>query len=208
MSFTERNLTPRAPAGPSIPDGVRAAFLRWLDHRYVSATTLWNKLTQHEGYGSWVEIDKDFRERFGAQAATEFGRAMTQHAQQGRRSLQPQVDQEAEPALRAIPAPLFLDVVEIAYRLIQYETSGGDLFVDEVNRLFAKHGVYYRLDALGRAQWHGDPGAYEMVLRPALDVLGDHRLQGARSEFETATGALRAGTAKELEDAVRSPASR
>jgi hypothetical protein len=68
--------------------------------------------------------------------------------------------------------------------------------------LFEKRGINYRLDSYGRAEWHGDPSAYQNVVVPALAALADPRLGGARNEFETALGHLRKGTDKDKEDAV------
>jgi hypothetical protein len=42
----------------------------------------------------------------------------------------------------------------------------------------------------------GDRGLQEVTVLPALDVLGDDRLAGARAEFEDAVAKLRAGGAK------------
>jgi hypothetical protein len=74
------------------------------------------------------------------------------------------VDYNAEGALKAIPSPLFLDALEDAVGLSRQDYKA----ITESNRLFTKRGIYYRFNPLGKAEWHGDPGAYGGVLRPAL----------------------------------------
>jgi hypothetical protein len=66
-----------------------------------------------------------------------------------------------------------------------------------------------RFNADGRAEWHGDEGGYNEIIRPALDALDaldDARLAGCRQEFAAALGHLRAGTPKDREDAIEEAA--
>jgi hypothetical protein len=56
-------------------------------------------------------------------------------------------------------------------------------------------GVPYRVTDDG-VVFGGDRGLQEVTVLPALDVLGDDRLAGARAEFEDAVAKLRAGGAK------------
>ena len=51
-------------------------------------------------------------------------------------------------------------------------------------------------------EWTGDPQQHELTVQPALVVLTDRRLAGARAEFEEALCKRREGTPKDLEDAV------
>ena len=205
MTFTERNMAPREPAGPVIPDGVRTSLLKWFTGRGIVPTHLWHRLVQHEGYGNYADVEKDLRTRFSEDEALAFGAAMASHFQRASQRIRFDlgVDYNAQPALKAIPAPLFLDVLEDAVSLMQANSYEA---VTEINRIFGKRGIYYRFNPMGKAEWHGDEGAYGSVLRPALDALIDPRLQGARSEFETAMRHLRAGTVKDEEDAVEEAA--
>jgi hypothetical protein len=115
---------------------------------------------------------------------------------------------------RHVPAPLYLDYVELAIEkyardraLVQVEyvdviENSRIAPVGYLNELFATRRIDYRFDEKGRARWHGDEGTYAEIIRPALDALDDDRLAGCREEFEAALGHLRAGTAKDLEDAI------
>jgi hypothetical protein len=74
-----------------------------------------------------------------------------------------------------------------------------------LDTLFAKRAVPYRFDDI-TISWAGDRGQHQLVVEPALQVLADSRLGGARNEFEAALGHLRVGTQKELEDAIEEAA--
>ncbi|HZR96734.1 MAG TPA: hypothetical protein VFA56_13640 [Gaiellaceae bacterium] len=115
------------------------------------------------------------------------------------------------PAVR----PLYLDYLEgcvalyVKDRVYAFtEADYSDEFdpigpaLDYLNKLFETRRVSYRFNAEGRAEWHGDQGAYEEIVRPALDSLADTRLAGSRQEFEAALGHLRTGTPKDFEDAI------
>jgi hypothetical protein len=162
-------------------------------------------LSQHEGYGTFDDVEDDIRRRFGDHEADRFLGVMSAHCERERRQMAfvAGVNYNAEPALKVIPAPLFLDVLEDAVGLVSYSHYAA---VTEINRLFSKRGIYYRFTPAGQAEWHGDEGAHESILRPALDVLSDLRLGGARSEFEAAMHHLRAGSAKDEEDAIEEAA--
>ena len=201
MTFTERNMDPREAAGPVIPEGVRTSLLGWFaDNTRIDPATLWHRTARREGYGNYPEIAEDIRARFGDDEALKFQVTMDNHFRQKKHQAAfAGVDYDAEPALKVIPAPMFLDVLEDAV-----DHSDGYTYkaIAEINRLFAKRGIYYRFNSSGQAVWQGDPGAYIGVLKPALDALADPRLQGARSEFEAAMNHLRAGTVKDEEDVV------
>jgi len=202
MSFSERNAPPRRPAGLKIPQGVRAALLRWFEQQSIAnPTRLWATLSQKEGYGSFADVATDILERFGKDDAEGFSTAMKEHwaRDQSRVAARSGVDYDAEPALRAIPDALFLDVLEYGIAAIG---PGRVETVEEINRLFSKHGIYYQFDYAGHAAWHGDPGAYTAVLQPAMTVLVDLRLLGCESEFSAAIHHLRSGTMKDREDAI------
>ncbi len=206
MTFTERNFPPPQPAGDVIPDGVRVSLLGWLaQNRMGSPTQLWGTLCQYEGYGTFDEVAAEVARRFGQDASDHFLGEMNAHfkREQSRMSFAAGVDYNAEPAIRALPAPQFLDVLEIAIRNADY---GGYRFAEEANRLFAKRGVNYRFSDAGEAEWHGDEGAYLAIVRPALDALRDNRMAGARAEFDAALAHLRSGSTKDVEDAVEETA--
>ena len=74
-----------------------------------------------------------------------------------------------------------------------------------IGDLFAKRSVPYRYEDY-ELVWVGDRGAHEVVIEPALQVLADARLAGARGEFEAALGHLLVGTQKEREDAIEEAA--
>ncbi|HJQ52087.1 MAG TPA: hypothetical protein VJ838_16435, partial [Gaiellaceae bacterium] len=203
MSFTDRNLVPRAPAGPAIPTGARTALLSWFAGHGVGATVIWETFLQREAFGSWQEIDEDVRARFGDDEADAFATAMNAHFERERHRMVAAggVNYDAEPALKALPAPWFVNALEYALAFGGY---GGVNFdgVKEINRVFQKVGASYRFGFDGQAQWHGDPGVYEQVLNPALAALADARLAGCASEFHAALRHLTAGTEKDREDAV------
>jgi hypothetical protein len=203
MSFTRRNLAPRRPVGEVIPHGVRVAILRVADGRGVSATGLWAELTRLHAWGTFSEVAEDIGERIGSLEAQRFEAAMTAHFE-----AKPEFsafivghDEDAEPALLAVPAPFFLDIIEDWLIHSRYAHDRHE-DVREINRLFETRGVWYRFDDEGRARWVGDEGTYEKTIRPALRVLSDPRLAACRSEFEAALGHLRSGTPKDDEDAI------
>lgn len=207
MTFTERNFPSPEPAGEAIPDGVRFSLLNWFAEQGItSAQKLWPLFGQREGYGTFNEIADDISRRFGSAAGSHFTDYMKAHfrSERSRMVFVPGHDYSAEPALRALPAPQFLDVLELA---IASTRSDSYKAIKEVNRLFAKRGVYYRFsDGSGLAEWHGDQSLYSTVVRPAIDCLSDPRLAGAKSEFDAALGHMRNGSTKDLEDAIEEAA--
>jgi hypothetical protein len=78
--------------------------------------------------------------------------------------------------------------------------------ISNVNELFVKRAVPYRVDAEGEVHWHGDQKTYQAITEPALTVLADSRLAGARTEYEDALAGLRSGNEKALEDAIEESA--
>ena len=114
-----------------------------------------------------------------------------------------------------VPEPLYLDYLEEAFEqyvldrsivddpaMIEFMEDPRAAPLDYLNGLFARRQINYRFTEDGRAEWHGDEGAYRQIIRPALNALDDDRLDGCRDEFEAALGHLRAGTAKDREDAI------
>jgi len=203
MSYSERNIPQPRPAGPKIPVGVRSSILSIVAGEGVSPTWMWQAFLRHWGYRMWQEIIDDIRERMGDEQAAEFQTpiAVALQKDKDRWYAAPGKDYLAEPALLALPEPMFLDAVEFGLKHIG-PYAGGNPLVKEINALFARRGIYLRFDDWGNASWVGDPGNYGMVIEPALAALGDARLQGARGEFEAALRHLRGGSHKDLEDAI------
>jgi hypothetical protein len=113
-------------------------------------------------------------------------------------------------ALIAGPDAEFLKAIDYAMDIINdvYAQPGGmDAYYagQEVRAhiadVFAKRAVPYRYED-HEIVWAGDRHAYEIVIKPAVQALTDARLAGSRNEFEASLGHLRAGTQKELEDAI------
>jgi hypothetical protein len=170
---------------------------------------------QRAGYGDAVNVGEDVRDRWGEDAQALLARDLKEDSE----ILSYPDERNQRAAWTAdvylhVPTPLYLDYLELAIEkyardrvLVQVDYVE---FIDDplvapvqyLNDLFATRRIHYRFDENGRARWHGDEGAYGEVIRPALDALDDDRLAGSRQEFEYALGHLRAGTPKDLEDAI------
>gem|GEM_PF-6939345 len=117
------------------------------------------------------------------------------------------VVRDARLILLELPDTEFLTVLEHAVGdsppIYVMSTSAGELVVAADEALQA-HGCAYRLDVPDwpHFEWIGDPKLHSLVVAPALAVLADGRVAGARAEFEEALNKRRAGTPKDLEDAV------
>ncbi len=175
---------------------------------FASPTDLWETMMRREGWATWQEIGDDITARFGPEHETTFASAMERHfaSERHRMVFAPGVNYDAQPALSAIPAPLFLDVIEDALARGSYWREIEEASA-EINRLFEHRRVFYRVSGETRlVEWNGDRPAHEVVIRPALDALGDARLAGARAEFEAALAHLRKGTSKDFEDAIEEAA--
>ena len=156
-------------------------------------------------------------DRWGEEGAERLERGIAQDPEVARWGEPSEARDEAtaKVSYRYVPAPLFLDYVEAAIpalvmkRLaVAEETLAEDVgdpigqAVGHLNGLFARRGINYRFDDGGRAEWHGDEGAYREVIAPALAALDDPRLAAARDEFTAALRHLRAGTKEDEEDAI------
>jgi hypothetical protein len=217
-SFSDRHGPPGQRFGPEIPVGVRRAITSWFADQDVPAEEVRRAWFQQAGYGDANDVIGDVKHRWGDDAATELRRAL--EADQGVQDMNygpNRLAQATKIAARHVPAALFLDYLEHA--VDQYATDRAttlpgapyiegpyDAPVRYINDLFAARGIVYRLDEQGRAEWHGDEGAYDEIVRPALDALSDSRFAGCRQEFEAALRHLRAGTPKDLEDAIEEAA--
>jgi HEPN domain-containing protein len=94
-------------------------------------------------------------------------------------------------------------VTEAAYDTLVDDFSPYGEAVNYLNQLFATRGIVYRFAQTGQAEWHGDPGAYEQTLEPALAALSDQRLDAAAREFRDALNALRRGDRVGVKNAIR-----
>jgi hypothetical protein len=215
MSYSERNAPRHEPAGAGIPSGVRLALLSWIEDLDVAdpptPKEIWRRLMQRIGYGDVLDVLDDVETRFGSDAGEPVLAAF--QAERARRRSVPQSDPSryAVPALSTIPAPLFLDALEIAVELlggrprvyediIEYDDGRA---VEEINRLFTVRGINYRFREDGKAEWHGDEGTYAQVVAPALIALADPLLLSAAKEFGDALNGLRNGTRVGHKNAIR-----
>jgi hypothetical protein len=154
----------------------------------------------------------DVGERFGHEAMTSLGDAFVAEANRKRAVPKGDRNRYALPGLLNVPAPLFLDALEVAVELAakQYRKISEDIYesfgpsaIQEINRLFQVRGINYRLTDAGKAEWHGDEAAYHQIVAPALAALADPRLAGAAQEFGDALAALRLGTRQGEKNAIR-----
>jgi hypothetical protein len=221
VSYSERHAPKHAPAGAEIPSGVRRALLQWFGEHGIESKEIWRRLHQRIGWGSPQDIVNDVEERFGSAAARRAEEELMDEAKARRPVPWDYMPRYAIPALDSIPAPLFLDALEIGVQLARasVDTSqapyrprpGAPLqkrhldtpAIKEINRIFTLRGIHYRFDTDAQAQWHGDEGAFQTVVAPALAALGDPRLAGAAEEFGNALLGLRQGTRQGEKDAIR-----
>ena len=126
-------------------------------------------------------------------------------------------DRGAGHVLLALPDTEFLTAIEHAVDLGNDKgaygnsdfsgiTDAGNLartFFAYADAALAAHGAPFRrvADTL-RFEWVGDPAQREITIQPALLVLADSRLAGARAEFDEALHKRRGGTPKDLESAL------
>jgi hypothetical protein len=178
-----------------------------------------------EGFGSFDDLIAAIGARYGADEANRVTGEMDALALKdvkaleiGGRQIKPEYlvkiakDNLARYALIVSPDAEFLNGIEIALDMVgdsyaEAGTANGSQVRNElgahIDALFSKRSVPYRYDfATGKIVWEGDSAIHIAVIRPALQVLNDGRLAGARSEFEAAQGHLRVGTQKDLEDAI------
>lgn len=214
-SFSQRHAPPPRALGPEIPAGVRQAIASWFREHDVDSADVRRRFFQRRGYGNVDHVASDVADRWGEDAGVALYERLNED---------PDVDQWNHGRRRQavattvvylyMPEPLYLDYLEEAvgkyaddrmYVEPEYAGYAEDPYVAPVrylNDLFASRRIDYRFNADGRAEWHGDEGAYVEVVRPALDALDDARLAGCRQEFEASRGHLRVGTPKDREDAI------
>jgi len=214
-SFSERHAPAPRPLGPEIPLGVRRAIDSWFNERDVDPQEIRRRWFQRQGYGDVVDVEADVRDRWGAETAATLHRDLEADPLVAQAYVGDVLRNSATLIVyRHVPAPLYLDYVELAVEkyagdraIVQEEYVD---YIDDptvapleyLNGLLAARRIDYRFNEQGRAEWHGDEGAYFETIHPALDALKDLRLDGCRQEFEAALGHLRSGTAKDREDAI------
>jgi hypothetical protein len=214
-SFSQEHAPPPRPLGSEIPAGVRRAITTWFAEHGVDAQEIRLLWFQRAGYGNAADVSADVRDRWGEDAQWLLARDLEDDVDILRYpDPRNQLEAVTGAVYRHVPAPLYLDYLELAIEKyardralvqVEYVDVIDDLRsapVGYLNELFATRRIDYRFDENGRAQWHGDEGAYGEIIRPALDALDDDRLAGPRQEFGSALGHLRAGTAKDQEDAI------
>jgi hypothetical protein len=213
-SFSQRHAPPPRALGPEIPAGVRRAIDTWFVERRVDPHEVRTRRFQRVGYGDFEDVVDDVRHRWGDEEAAQLIRDLEDDRTVARWEIGSNARRDA--ATKAVfhhtPEALYLDYLEEA--IVEYARVAADVAeeylqdlvedpvltpVRYLNQLFAGRHIDYHFSQDGRAEWHGDEGAYREVIRPALDALDDQRIVGCRHEFEAA---LRAGTPKDHEDAI------
>ena len=116
-------------------------------------------------------------------------------------------DAAAGHILRELPDTEFLTVLKhtlaVAFRKSRVKAQDVvDLYVYAGDVLRSKGTPYRAQESDWEFEWVGDPKQHELTVQPALLALADPRLGGPRAEFEEALRKRRAGTPKDLEDAI------
>lgn len=218
-SFSQRHAPPPRALGAEIPRGVRQAIAGWFRDHGVEAQAARRRFFQRSGYGTVDDVADDVRDRWGEDAADLLYSDVRDDPAVAPLSygLNRQVAATAVVPLY-MPVPLYLDYVEIAIDTyaqdraiveadyVEFTEDPYALPVRYLNDLFARRGIQYRFAADGRAEWHGDEGAYREVVAPALAALDSSYAPAPRDEFAAALGHLRAGTPKDEEDAIEEAA--
>jgi len=209
-------------ARASLDERVRRAILVKAQDMHLSPDRVLNAHLEREHLGDHPSLLADVEERYAlpSQALTRhvLGCA-TQIADSGRYDGRVSVfatdAQKANAVLREEGSTLILLVLPDEEFLAAIEHMAMELAADPRNRgmadrllsysaaALAAHGLPYRKDPHERRfEWTGDPAVHEETVAPALRVLADPRLAGARAEFEEGLGKRRAGGLKNYEDAI------
>jgi hypothetical protein len=188
----------------------------------VDAVKLGEEFLMNEGHGSFNDYIEHVSALYGATEAGRVRDRMDELAAQTAKTIGgTNVDSAYRQrviaanlpryALIAGPDAEFLKGIEHALGMLpaMYFDSGGPTagyeasveYLSHLDGLFAKRGIPYRVHD-HEIVWAGDRGHRAVVVEPALQALDDPRLGGARSEFEAALSHVRAGTQKDLEDAI------
>jgi hypothetical protein len=200
---------PRPPAG-AVTERVRRAILAAARRLDLDASELLERHAQAESLDVDDVVDA-VEERYGREPKSLLSDPQSQ-LRLGRiaagRSLMPGVARcaYAECVLYALPDPEFLTVIEhaVADDAPGFVTGGEDL-ADAAGKILEAHGCVFRRELAHwpHFEWVGDPKQHELVIQPALRALADPRLRGGpHDDFERALRKRRAGTTKDLEDAM------
>jgi hypothetical protein len=195
---------------------VRRAIVGWFGDQNVDMGDVRRKWFQRNGYGDVSDVVEDVRHRWDDVSGDVLFLSVEREPSVARWESDEQWLEAATKIVPLhVPEPLYLDYLELAIEayandreFVPVEAFVGfrDPYEEPVrylNDLFAVRRIDYRFDERGRAEWHGDEGAYHEVLRPALDVLDDPRLGTSRREFGDALDAVRRGDRVGVKNAIR-----
>jgi hypothetical protein len=217
-SFSQRHAPPPRLLGPEIPVGVRRAIDSWFVERNIDPHEIRNRIYQGAGYGDVNDVIDDVRDRWGEDEGDELVRDLEDDPAVARWEIDSDArrDAAAKAVFHHMPEPLYLDYLEEAFaeyvrdrsivsqpEYIEYMDDPRAAPLRYLNDLFAARRIAYRFNEDGRAEWHGDEGAYDEVIRPALDALDDDRLRTPRREYGDALGGLRRGDRVGNKNAIR-----
>jgi hypothetical protein len=203
---------PRPPAG-ALTDAVRGAILRRLHEDFgLSAPDVLAVHTQAEYLAGTRSLLEDLERRYALpDGSIENAVARRIAAEEARTGFSYTPGVSSNPGagfvLLELPETEFLTAIEHAIdaqkRYDRAEGATIEGFFRYADTALGAHGVPYRRVANDwRFEWIGDPKQHELTVEPGLLALADPRLAGPRAEFEEALRKRRAGTPKDLEDAV------
>jgi hypothetical protein len=206
------------------PMDLRGGLLRWFSDQGVGPQMIWGGFAQRNGYGTVEDYVRRCDARFGEGAEAACRAQMDEYWQ--RLATQTPAAQGARPesllkvklssahrlVLHAMADVDFAQVLEVASALVVNELAFADIgmpgydyvgtVTEHVNGVLERRAIPYRLDRDLRCRFEGDQSTRELAVTPALAVLDDPRLAGARGEFEDALAKLRRAQPKDLEDAI------
>src|SRR5207249_601722 len=113
--FSQEHAPPPRPLGPEIPAGVRRAITSWFAERGVDSQEIRLLWFQRAGYGDAADVAADVRDRWGEIAQAVLARDL----EEDREILtypdeRNQRDAFTGAIYRHVPAPLYLDYLELA----------------------------------------------------------------------------------------------
>ena len=191
---------------------LRRGILAWFAQWNVTLEAVGRATLLRHGVASWDDVSADLADSDPAASIALSAALETAYApEQFHETVEP--DAIAQAGLLASPTPFYLDAVEEAIRLavdaLETASSGSGLRTiaqTQINAVLLRHGLHWAVNDAGALFWTGDSGAAKLLTHPALDVLGDTRMRGARAEFEAAIAHLRADSDKAREDAIEEAA--
>jgi HEPN domain-containing protein len=221
---------PARPTAGGVTDAARGAILRRAHEDLgLNAARIASLHTEADHLADTRALFADVEHRYGLSAGTMHARVfqrMVATAGVGSSTRKRAIatiyeDEGAGFVLLALPATEFLTAMENAVALGHDKRVYGlfpnagwlerdrrdemaEKLVSYADEALAAHGApYRRSDEEWLFEWIGDPDQHALTVQPALLALADARLQGGpRDDFERALRKRRAGTAKDLEDAI------